>query len=446
MSLNDHPTVKHYYEKKHPISNSSAREVLKGEWLKKILLDAGADDAGFVEIDRKSLGENHEDILRIFPKTKTIVSFVGRLNPANIRCVSRAISDTEYIEGFGAINATARNAVRLLQKHKIEALYPSAGFPMELEKWPGKMWPVSHKPLAVEAGLGQMGLHRLVIHPQFGNFILLGTLLLDRKVDRYDQPLDYNPCIDCKLCSAVCPVGAIGKDGHFSFSNCMTHNYRDRMGGFSDWVENIATSQSQFAYRQKVSDPETVSMWQSLSYGICNKSSYCMAVCPAGDEVVGDLLEDRKKYTETVVRPLQMNDEMIFVVPGSDAEAYTAKRYPHKKIKRVSNGLRPHSVKNFLDAMPLIFQRKKAKDLQAVYFFTFTGEEKINCTVTINKGELQILDGHHGKPDIHIKAESKTWIGFLAKEKNLMWALLRGKIKIKGSPVLMKKFAQCFPG
>jgi len=59
----------------------------------------------------------------------------------------------------------------------------------------------------------------------------------------------------------------------------MTHNYRDRMGGFQSWVENIVTSDNIKTYRRKVSDKETVSMWQSLSYGICNKSSYCMAVC-----------------------------------------------------------------------------------------------------------------------------------------------------------------------
>jgi hypothetical protein len=41
--------------------------------------------------------------------------------------------------------------------------------------FPGKIWVVSHKPLAVAAGLGHMGIHRNVIHPKFGNFILLGT-------------------------------------------------------------------------------------------------------------------------------------------------------------------------------------------------------------------------------------------------------------------------------
>ena len=51
------------------------------------------------------------------------------------------------------------------------------GFPMEMDRFPEKIWTVSHKPVAVAAGLGHMGIHRNVIHPRFGNFILLGTVL-----------------------------------------------------------------------------------------------------------------------------------------------------------------------------------------------------------------------------------------------------------------------------
>jgi hypothetical protein len=51
---------------------------------------------------------------------------------------------------------------------------------MDMAKWPGKMWPISHKPIAVASGLGAMGHHHLVIHPRFGNFIVLGTILFGK--------------------------------------------------------------------------------------------------------------------------------------------------------------------------------------------------------------------------------------------------------------------------
>ena len=45
------------------------------------------------------------------------------------------------------------------------------GFPMEMNQHPGAaIWIVSHKPVAVAAGLGRMGIHRNLIPPKFGNF------------------------------------------------------------------------------------------------------------------------------------------------------------------------------------------------------------------------------------------------------------------------------------
>ena len=44
-----------------------------------------------------------------------------------------------------------------------------------------------------------MGIHRNVIHPKFGNFILLGTVVMDAEVATYSKLIDYNPCLKCKL-------------------------------------------------------------------------------------------------------------------------------------------------------------------------------------------------------------------------------------------------------
>src|ERR1700730_19206229 len=111
------------------------------------------------------------------------------------------------------------------------------------------------------------------------------------------------------------------------------------MGGFTDWVEKIAESKDALDYRRRVSDPESASMWQSLSFGANYKAAYCLSVCPAGEEVIAPFLTDRKKFLEDVVKPLQDKAETIYVVPGSDSEEYVAQRFPHKRTKRVANGL-----------------------------------------------------------------------------------------------------------
>jgi ferredoxin len=254
-----------------------------------------------------------------------------------------------------------------------------------------------------------MGIHRNVIHPKFGNFMLLGTVLIGAEATTYGRPIAYNPCLECKLCVAACPVGAISPDGRFNFSACLTHNYREFMGGFTDWVEQIADSKSALDYRKRVTDPESASMWQSLGFGPNYKAAYCMSVA------------------------------------SSDAEDHVARRFPHKSIKRVGNGLRPRTIPRFLAGLHLTFQPGKAAELNAVYHFTFTGKEQKQATVTIRDSTLQVNEGHQGKADLLVTADSETWLGFVAKERSLLWALLRRRIRIKGSPRLLIAFGKCFP-
>ena len=133
------------------------------------------------------------------------------------------------------------------------------------------------------------------------------------------------------------------------------------------------------------------------------------------------------------------------MVKGSDAEQYAASHFPEKSIKHISNGIRPSSAKMFLESLPLVFQKGQAKDLNAVYHFTFTGTEQLKGTVSIHGGILEVSDGHVGTPDLRLTADSVTWIKFLAKETGLIRSLIGRKLKIKGPPKLMAAFARCFP-
>jgi len=270
-------------------------------------------------------------------------------------------------------------------------------------------------------------------------------VLIDRDVDQPSRPLDYNPCLTCKLCVAACPTGAIKPDGHFDFSACYTHNYRELMSGFGDWVEQVADSGSAMEYRRRVSDDETVSMWQSLAFKPSYKAAYCVSVCPAGEDVLGPFEADRKAFIDDLVRPLQEKAERVYVVAGSDAEEYVPKRFPTKSTKRVSHGLRARTVDQFLAALPLLFQRERSAGLDALYHFTFTGSERRKATISIRDKAITIKEGHTGDPDMRLKVDTAAWLGYLAKEISLLPALLRGRIRVKGPLRLMRSFARCFP-
>jgi ferredoxin-NADP reductase/ferredoxin len=447
MNLEDHPTVRLLSNHAARGANqSSAEAVLDGAWLRRLALDLGADDAGLVEIARPGLDPQREEILRNYPWTKSLLSIVLRMAREPVRGAPRSVANLEFHRAGHEVNEICAAIVAKLESQGIRAVNPSMGFPMEMYQNPGSaIWVVSHKPVAVEAGLGHMGIHRNLIHPKFGNFVLLGTVLFDREASDYDHPLEYNPCLECKLCVAACPVGAIGPDGSFNFSSCFTHNYREFLGGFSDWVEQVADARDAIDYRRRVSEPETVSLWQSLSYGANYKSAYCMAVCPAGEDVIGPYLYDKQRHLNEVVRPLQERGEPVYVVAGSDAEAVARRKFKNKTVKPVGNGLRPRTIAGLLNFMPFVFQPNQSRGLDATFHFVFTGAEKREATITIRNRTLDIKDGRIGKPDMHVTADSRTWLGFLAKEKSLALAFLSRKIRIKGNPKLLLAFGKCFP-
>jgi hypothetical protein len=83
-------------------------------------------------------------------------------------------------------------------------------------------------------------------------------------------------------------------------------------------------------------------MWQSLAFHPNYKAAYCMAACPAGEDVISPFLEDRRGFLNEVVKPLQDKEEPVYVLPDSAAEEHVRKRFPHKAVRQVSNGFPDH--------------------------------------------------------------------------------------------------------
>ncbi len=453
IRLDDHPTVRALRARPAP-SHAAAPPTLDPADLKALCLDAGADDAGVVALDRPELDDQRADILAVFPRTRTLVSLVCRMQREPILSPARNIANLEFHQTTDAVNAAARLICARLALRGVRALNPPSGFPMDMAGFPGKVWSVSHKPVAVAAGLGRMGIHRNVIHPRFGSFVLLGTLLLDVDVTEQSRPIDYNPCLGCNLCVAACPVGAISEDG-FNFAACYTHNYREFMGGFTDWAETVADAGSASAYRARVTDSESVSLWQSLAFGPNYKAAYCLSVCPAGEDVIGPFLADKPGFIKEVVKPLQAKPETVYVQRNSDAAAHVARRFPHKTTRLVGNVLRPTTIAGFVGAMQHVFQPGQSQGLDARYHFRFTGRETAECTVSIRDRRIEIRPGPPApepaaagapRPLLRVTADADAWLRFLRKDASLVRLLLTRRLRLRGDPRLLARFGRCFPG
>jgi epoxyqueuosine reductase QueG len=439
MSLTDTP------DPKAQNSEQSLSAVLTVNDLLQIARDCGADDCGIVSIDEPSLEIERPHIARAFPGARTLLSIVMRMHREPVRSPARSVANLEFHLAGHDVDTVARDIVRQLEDRGVRALNPAMAFPMEMDNFPERGWIVSHKRVAEAAGLGKMGIHRSLIHPKYGSFVLLGTVLIAADVEEDAKALDFSPCFECKLCVAACPVGAIKPDGYFDFSACFTHNYQQFMGGFVNFVEDVASSKSVADYRGKVTYAETISRWQSLAYGPNYNAAYCIAVCPAGDDVIGRYMTDKRAHLREIVDPLTKKEEPIYVTKGSDAADYVARRFPHKSIRWVRPSLRATSVKAFLGGIGVTFQPGKAGDLNATYHFSFTGQETAQATIIIKNRRVTVSNGHVGVPNLRVTADARSWVRFLNKEISILRCFATGGIRLKGSPRLLAAFGKCFP-
>ena len=101
----EHPTVKAHQQR--PALRKTS-EPLDAVWLRQLCLDAGADDVGFLEIDRPALAEERPHIQRTFPHTRSLISFVLRMNQDNVRSPARSVANSEFHHTGDEVNEVAR--------------------------------------------------------------------------------------------------------------------------------------------------------------------------------------------------------------------------------------------------------------------------------------------------------------------------------------------------
>src|SRR5438046_1237299 len=107
----EHPRVAAHRQK---LALETRSEPLDAEWLRQLCLDAGAEDVGFVEVDRPALADEHPHIHRAFARTRSLISFVLRMNRDNVRSPARSIANSEFHHTGDEVNDVARRITAAL--------------------------------------------------------------------------------------------------------------------------------------------------------------------------------------------------------------------------------------------------------------------------------------------------------------------------------------------
>jgi len=112
----------------------------------------------------------------------------------------------------------------------------------------------------------------------------------------------------------------------------------------------------------------------------------------------------------------------------------------------VKNGLRVGSVAAFARGLPVRFQRGRAGTLALRVHFTFRGSETAELTVDLRDQAISLEKGLTGAADLHVTADTRTWLDVVNGNRSLFWALVLRRVRVRGPLRLLRDFGRCFPG
>ncbi len=180
------------------------------EDLKAIAFSAGATAFGVAGIDDL---RPHFDALPM-DQTEGLaygISIGARLSSAVLKgCI---IGPTRhYLHHYRMTNwlldLTATKITIAIQNEGYNALPIPAS---QIVDWEKQTAHLSHKMIALRAGLGWIGRNNLLVHSGYGSQIRIATVLTDMPLET-DTPVARD-CGECKKCMEICPVSAI-KESH----------------------------------------------------------------------------------------------------------------------------------------------------------------------------------------------------------------------------------------
>src|ERR1041384_1916168 len=111
--VKEHPTVAAHRRKLAAGKTTQPRDAA---WLRQLCPGGGADDVGFVEVDRPALAGERPHIQRAFPHTRSVISFVLRMNRDNVRNPARSIATSEFHHTGDEVNDVARRITTALER------------------------------------------------------------------------------------------------------------------------------------------------------------------------------------------------------------------------------------------------------------------------------------------------------------------------------------------
>lgn len=243
----------------------------------------GADLVGVASAESPLFREHGDEPEKLLSGAKSLISIGVALNREAVCSANLQLNRYDTMCVYERINHISLETIRLLGKEGAKAISVPPYLPVDMgSEWKGMKGEINHKTVAAIAGLGSIGLNRLLVTPEFGPFVRLGTILTDASLDA-GQPLDENPCDDCEACKDACPAKAIQEDGTLEYRACASQMMGSGLPGIINSIRQMVGADEN-TVKGVIYSPDFWDMWQSAVSGIFYSCSECMASCPVGSD------------------------------------------------------------------------------------------------------------------------------------------------------------------
>jgi epoxyqueuosine reductase len=178
-------------------------------------------------------GHRPEDILN---GAENVLS-MGFLQPKSVIEKSMPTQYTRNIFTVSSFADQVAHRMALWLENKAYEAIPVSARGLYMDAMAGELrGDLSHKHTAMLAGLGEIGVNTLLIHPKFGPHLMLVSIVTNAPL-KPDSPFAESLCprSKCMKCVTACPVKAISPSGEINRLKCVKYYRQHSDIYFETW-------------------------------------------------------------------------------------------------------------------------------------------------------------------------------------------------------------------